>query len=328
MPAQKPGDMHILGDWGTSRLRLYLMDADEIVDRRDGPGVATFGTVTRTDADTITPALLSSLLELTAPWRQATRSSDVLLAGMAGSRNGVVEVPYASIPTHREDWARAAWTKQLPDIRLSIATGLRHCIGDQADVMRGEETQVFGAMHLHPHLARGSQVFVLPGTHSKSVHVQDGTITRFTTAMTGEVFALLREHSTLLSVGDSAAHVVDAEVEAGFEAGVMRSDNLTEGLLAALFRTRAAQLLEQRSKSWAQGFLSGLLIGYEIASLSSSYPATGSICVVGEAALTKLYRRVLERHGISASIEDGAACVVAGLRALRNAMQIPAQRFG
>jgi 2-dehydro-3-deoxygalactonokinase len=327
MPAQKPADMHILGDWGTSRLRLYLMDGDEIVDRCDGPGVATFGTVTRTGADTITSALVSSLLEQTAAWRQATRSSDVLLAGMAGSRNGVVEVPYASTPTHREDWARAAWTKQLPDIRLTIATGLRHCIGDQVDVMRGEETQVFGAMHLYPQLMRGSQVFVLPGTHSKWVDVQDGTIIRFTTAMTGEVFALLRDHSTLLRVGDSTADV-DAEVEAGFDDGAMRSENLTEGLLAALFRTRAAQLLEQRSKSWARGFLSGLLIGCEIASLSRSYPAMGSVCVVGEGALAKLYRRVLDRRGVSATTENGATCVVAGLLALRNAMQIPTQRFG
>lgn len=327
MPAQKPGDTHILGDWGTSRLRLYLMDGDEIVDRRDGPGVATFGTVTRTDAEMITPALVSSLLEHTAPWRQATRSSDVLLAGMAGSRNGVVEVPYATTPAHREDWARAAWTKQLPDIRLTIATGLRHCVGDHADVMRGEETQVFGAMHLHRQLARGSQVFVLPGTHSKWVDVQDGTITRFTTAMTGEVFALLRDHSTLLRVGDVTADV-DAEVGAGFDAGVAQSENLTEGLLAALFRTRAAQLLEQRSKSWARGFLSGLLIGYEVGSLSRSYPATASICVVGEADLTKLYRRVFDRRGISATTEDGATCVVAGLLALRNTMQIPAQRYG
>lgn len=326
MPAQKPGDMHILGDWGTSRLRLYLMDGDEIVDRRDGPGVATFGIVTRTGADSITSALVAALLEQTEAWRQATRSSDVLLAGMAGSRNGVVEVPYASTPTPREDWARAAWTKQLPDIRLTIATGLRHCVGDQVDVMRGEETQVFGAMRLHPQLARGSQVFVLPGTHSKWVDVQDGTITRFTTAMTGEVFALLRDHSTLLRVGDSAAEV-DTEVEAGFDAGVMRSENLTEGLLAALFRARAAQLLEQRSKSWAQGFLSGLLIGCEIASLSRSYPAMGSICVIGEGALAKLYRRVIERRAISASIEDGATCVLAGLRALRNAMQISAPHY-
>jgi 2-keto-3-deoxy-galactonokinase len=61
--------------------------------------------------------------------------------------------------------------------------------------------------------------------------------------------------------------------------------------------------------------------------LSHSYPATGSICVVGEGALTKLYQRVLERRSISATTEDGAACVVAGLLALRNAMQIPAQRF-
>ena len=183
--------------------------------------------------------------------------------------------------------------------------------------MRGEETQIFGALYRDPKLASGSHVFVLPGTHSKWVDVQDGTITRFTTAMTGEVFALLRDHSTLLKVGDVTTNA-NAEVEEGFDAGVERSDDIADGMLAALFRTRTAQLLDQRSRSWARGFLSGLLIGSEVASLSRLYSTTGNVCIVGESDLTLLYRRVFERRGVAVSAIDGATCVVAGLRALRS----------
>lgn len=322
MPPEKPaGDSYILGDWGTSHLRLYLMNGDEIVARRDGPGIAAFGAAPAA-ANVVTPALALSLLEQTASWRESMQSREVLLAGMAGSRNGLAEVPYASVPTDRDAWARAAWSKHLPEMQLTIATGLQYRGDHHGDVMRGEETQIFGAMHLQPQFASGSHVFVLPGTHSKWVDVQDGTIARFTTAMTGEIYALLRDHSTLLKVAHATPDA-DAEVEAGFDAGVARSAELIDGLLAAVFRVRTAQLLDQRSYSWARGFLSGLLIGSEVASLSCLYATAGNVCIVGESELTALYRRVFARRGISVACLDGAACVVAGLRVLRQALRTP-----
>jgi 2-dehydro-3-deoxygalactonokinase len=120
----------------------------------------------------------------------------------------------------------------------------------------------------------------------------------------------------LLKVGDGTPDV-SSEVERGFDAGVARSADLADGLLAALFRTRTAQLLDQRSRSWARGFLSGLLIGSEVASLSRQYSTTGNVYIIGESELTTLYQRVFERRGVAVSAIDGASCVVAGLRALR-----------
>lgn len=312
-----PLHRYVLGDWGTSRLRLFLMENGDIVDSREGLGVgALAATAPNAPADT----LADTLAGLIAPWTDATQRMDVMLSGMIGSRNGLFDVPYAKVPIDCAAWSRVAWSTQTRGMNITIATGLRS--GDQAsapDVMRGEETQIFGSMRLDAALATGPQLFVLPGTHSKWVEVENGTITRFRTALTGEVYALLRDHSTLLKAGGSAVNS-DADADAGFVAGVKRCTHLAAGLLAAMFEARTAQLLEQRSREWASGFLSGLLIGYEVASLSASYPTVRGVRIIGDPNLASLYRRVFADRGVETHSLDGSACAIAGLRYLREYM--------
>lgn len=320
MSTMTPTDACILGDWGTTRLRLCLVRDGEIEQRSTGPGVASFSTVARTGANATTSPLLQSLLDLTAHWRQRTSIRAVSLAGMAGSRNGIVEVPYASVPIHRDVWIRAAWSARLSDIELTIAAGLKYVTDISGEVMRGEETQVFGAMQLLPQLGDGSHVLILPGTHSKWVELRDSAITRFSTAMTGEIFALLRAQSTLLSIGANVGTAA-AFNEDAFDRGVRRAMNASSGLLVELFQTRTSQLLEQRPGDWAQNYLSGLLIGSEIAALSTLYPTSAGVYLVGEPQLASLYERALARGNVPATIIDGDACVIAGLRMLRTMHQ-------
>lgn len=316
-------DNCILGDWGTTRLRLCLLRDGQIEARQTGPGVASFSTVARDGTNTMTSPLVQSLLDLTASWRQLSSSKAVLLAGMAGSRNGIVEVPYASVPIHRDAWARAAWSARISDIQLTIAAGLKYVTAPSGEVMsgevmRGEETQVFGAMQLQPRLTDGSHVLILPGTHSKWVDIRDGSITRFSTAMTGEIFALLRSQSTLLSAGAGASGS-DAPVfdEDGFDRGVRRAAGVGAGLLVELFQTRTAQLLEQRSRDWAQSYLSGLLIGSEIATLNTMYSTGTGVHIIGDPQLAGLYERTFAQRSVPATTIDGDACVIAGLQTLR-----------
>jgi 2-dehydro-3-deoxygalactonokinase len=308
-------DDYILGDWGTSRLRLYLVRNGQIKERRSGPGVASFSTAVRAGTNTMASPLVQSLLELTASWRRPCGAKAVLLAGMAGSRNGIVEVPYASLPVHMDAWARAALSIRGPDIQVTIAAGLQCATTTGGDVMRGEETQVFGAMKLQGELTVGSHLLVLPGTHSKWVAVQDGAIMRFTTAMTGEIFALLRTQSTLLSA-DASGNDAAIFDEDGFDCGARRAADAGAGLLTELFQTRTAQLLEHRSRDWAQSFLSGLLIGSEIAALSTSYSNATGVLIIGEPQLAGLYERAFAQRGVATTIMDGDACVVAGLQTL------------
>jgi 2-dehydro-3-deoxygalactonokinase len=286
----------ILGDWGTTRLRLFRHGADGAIERLAGPGI---GQLVASPTET----LLSTL----APWRGGDERCSVLLCGMAGSRNGLVEVPYAVAPADLPQWAKSVATIAVEDVSVTVASGLRGAnFCGQADVMRGEETQLFGSMLIDPALARGRHLLVLPGTHSKWTELVDGQITRFHTFPTGELFALLSNHSTLTRAG------TDAEGrEEGFAEGIARADG---AVLAHLFETRAAQLVEGRSHGWALGFLSGLLIGSEIAELRALLDAPpDDVTLIGDPGLAKIYGQAGAAQGLTLRTLDGDACAIAGL---------------
>jgi 2-dehydro-3-deoxygalactonokinase len=301
LSAARQSQALVLGDWGTSRLRLSLVVDGEIAATRAGPGIAETSV-----------APLQVLLDCVAAWRQAHGALDVYLSGMVGSRNGIHEVAYVPLPANCLSWSRACWSTSFEGAVLTVAGGL--CAPNEAqagDVMRGEETQIFGALRVSPRLATGRHVCVLPGTHSKWVEVVEGQVVRFRTALTGETYALLCAHSTLLKAAASADQPGDWQ--RGFDAGAQRARQLAEGLLAAMFEARTQQLLAGRSRAWAAAFLSGLLIGYEIDTVGRTFDSQGEITVIGEPQLAALYRNVLESHGRSAHVLAGDACAIQGL---------------
>lgn len=289
----------VFGDWGTSRLRLALFDGDHKLAEADGPGI---GALTASPADTLLGAL--------APWRSRDRLHRVVLCGMAGSRSGVVEAPYIACPAGASDWAGQAASLSLDGLSVSVAPGLAAISDNGApDVMRGEETQVFGALALRPDLAEGDHWLVLPGTHSKWCHVRDGRIRSFQTFLTGELFALLSTRSSLLLGADRSE---DAQANAlGFGEGLDRARG--DRPLGALFETRAAQLRAGRSGAWAEGFLSGLVIGSEVVEASQMLD-TAAVTLVGATDLAHRYRVALQGRGLSVETLSGEDCVLAGLR--------------
>jgi 2-dehydro-3-deoxygalactonokinase len=234
----------VLCDWGTSRLRAYLLVGDQVVARCEGPGI---GALT-------TPAA-AALREALQPWHNESGFDQVVACGMVGSRNGIVEVPYVQAPTGLATWAAHALAQQFDGFPLLIAAGISGAnAAGIPDVMRGEETQIFGAVACNEALAHGVHTLLLPGTHSKWVQVIEGQVATIQTYVTGELFSLLRDHSSLLRAGDSGEPPGD-----GFAAGLTRSRQ--SGLSDSLFETRAAQLTQARPRAWAGEFLSGLLIG-------------------------------------------------------------------
>jgi 2-dehydro-3-deoxygalactonokinase len=291
--------MTILGDWGTTRLRLFRVEDGRITDRLDGPGI---GQLTDTPAATLVATL--------APWREIAKRSGVVLCGMAGSRNGLIEVPYAPCPADAALWRQRIGTEQVDGMAVSVAPGLSCAnFAARADVMRGEETQLFGAIARDPALARGRAMVVLPGTHSKWAELVDGRIERFHTFPTGELFALLRDHSTLTRAGTDMSGR-----EAGFAEGITRAGS---GALAGLFEARAAQLVEGKSLGWALGLLSGLLIGgefSEVLALAAERPT--QVALIGDPGLCALYIQAAEHFGIAVRQLDGDACTIAGLALL------------
>jgi 2-dehydro-3-deoxygalactonokinase len=175
--------------------------------------------------------------------------------------------------------------------RLHIVPGLR-CVGDdgQADVMRGEETQLWGA-----DLPAGS-CCVLPGTHSKWAWLGDGDrVLGFQTHMTGEVYALLTQHGILGRLMEFGGQWMPASFDDGVQLGLQRHAHL----LHTLFAARTAGLMGQRAPNELPDFLSGMLIGAEIASARSGSHATDAVTLLGDGALCDRYARALGLAGLT-----------------------------
>jgi 2-dehydro-3-deoxygalactonokinase len=206
---------------------------------------------------------------------------------MIGSRQGWVEAPYCECPAGFD--AIAAALTSVPGTRLRIVPGLI-CRGDDGmpDVIRGEETQVIGAQSK---AASGRQVMVLPGTHSKWVIAGPDGVETFATFMTGELYAVLREHSILGRLAVAGAD------EAALDRGVRHSLRREAALTHDLFSARSLALTEALAPTGVADYLSGLLLGAEIAAarvwLARHGLERASVTLLGEAALLARYRRAL-----------------------------------
>jgi 2-dehydro-3-deoxygalactonokinase len=202
---------------------------------------------------------------------------------------------------------------EAEDLRVSIVPGVscRNRLG-APDVMRGEETQIVGALALRPDLGNGGRLFCLPGTHTKWVWVEDGSMRDFLTAMTGELFALLRDHSMLAKAGAGGSGAGD-----GFERGLATDTSLgSASLTHALFAARSRQLIDGASRDWALAFVSGLLVGSDVRGAIGLFSRAREVILIGDPALTDLYVRALRPGKVDAVSLDGGACSLAGLNAL------------
>lgn len=297
----------IAGDWGTSRLRLFLCAGDgAVLVRREGPGIAEAG------------ARAGEIFAtLTADW---DKTLPALLSGMVGSTIGWREAPYRACPAAPAAIADAALRFEADGRHIAIIPGLS-CTNASGlfDVMRGEETQLLGALRLNLQFARGRHLFCLPGTHAKWALVEDGAVIRFQTALSGELFALLSQHS-VLARGAGAADPASAAFAAGAAAG--RDD---AGLLHLLFSTRSRQLSGEIAKADAASYLSGLVVGAEVNAALRLFGALGPIVLVCTPALAALYETVLAGHGLGAVRLDGDDAVLAGLYVLYSQLFGPLQ---
>lgn len=277
-------------DWGTTALRGWLLDSRGHV---LATSRAPRGIMQIEGGD-----FAAALAEITAGWPDLP----AIAAGMIGSAQGWVEAPYLACPASLDDLAGGL--TRAPRGRLWIVPGVRRP-GDLPDVMRGEETQIAGALALRPELAARARL-VLPGTHSKWAHVAEGRIESFATFMTGELFAILRDHSIL---GRAAGPDGGGDGAAAFLGGVDAARH-ADGIAALLFSARALALTGGIAASEVLDYLSGLLIGDEIRSgLAEPGPAP---LLIGEPALCARYARAFARFGIAGAeiIPDAA---VAGL---------------
>jgi 2-dehydro-3-deoxygalactonokinase len=273
-------------DWGTSSCRAFLLgDGGIVLERRaDAGGILTVPK----------GGFPAAFAEKIAGWPRLP----VLAAGMVGSAQGWEPAPYCPCPAGAAELARGLMTVQ----RLRIVPGVMQT-GAHPDVMRGEETQIIGALARQPRLAAASR-FVLPGTHSKWARVGQGRITGFTTYMTGELFAVLRRHSIL----GRLAHPEAAPSLDAFTRGVDAARASRLGMAPLLFSARALVLAETLAPDESLDYLSGLLIGEELRCALADPADAGSLVIIGEESLAARYRLALACFDVlDAVVQDGAA---------------------
>ncbi len=293
--SKKPSASWIAVDWGTSNLRVWIMDESSAavakVQSTNGMGV-------------LAPEQFEdALLALIDPYLTHGTITPVICAGMVGARQGWVEAPYVATPCTPPNRAAATLvpTKD-PRVSVHILPGVKQM--SPPDVMRGEETQIAGVVKQHPNF---DGILCLPGTHTKWVHISAGEIVSFQTFMTGEMFALLGGQSVLRHSVTTDDWDQDSFITAAAD-GMARP----QAIAANLFGIRAAGLVSQQDAKTARARLSGLLIGAELVA-ARAYWLGQNVAIVGDDNIGDLYRAALAEQGVTAAVWDVSDLTLSGL---------------
>jgi 2-dehydro-3-deoxygalactonokinase len=288
-----PLDRFIAVDWGTSRLRAYCCEvaADnkvQLLASATGPGVKK-----------VALSFQDTLFNVIAPFTAAYGVLPIFMAGQISSSLGWFETGYLLCPIAPQAIKAAAQQRRVANTSLYVTPGLRYqaAIGHD-DTMRGEELQLLGLLQAYPAYQRGAHIVCLPGTHCKWVLIVEGVVQQFCSAITGELFDMLTQHSVLLSVPAQTTTLDLASFTQGCQAINAGSD---DHLIHTLFSVRTKQLFVQFSALAAASYLSGLLVGADVKAFLNSTLAKQhayvSITVIGSEQLQQSYAEALSLAG-------------------------------
>lgn len=292
------GLTYVAVDWGTSSFRLWLMNANGEVlgERRSDQGMTVA-------ASTGFASVLQSHLDALG----VAADLPVVICGMAGARQGWVETGYVDVPARLSDILTGAVAVRGSARDIRILPGIAQRDAAAPDVMRGEETQLLGALGLD---AAIDADVCLPGTHSKWVRVRSGTVERFATFMTGELFGAIARDTILSHAVAGAEGAIDRDAFCSAVAAVFAAPALSANLL---FRVRSRQLLFGGSAQSARETISGTLIGAELAAGLAEREAGAPVTLIASGRLRQLYQTALERLSIPFNVIDAEEAVRRGL---------------
>lgn len=250
------------------------------------------------------------------PWTAIHGALPVVMSGMIGSNVGWRTAPYLECPLpvrsirdHRIEFENGGR-------QFSIVPGVscRNAFG-QPDLMRGEELQILGWYRKQDGGADGEHILCLPGTHTKWVRFVGGVIETFTTALTGELYAILRKHSILLPATErESRRTFD---ESALRDGLMLARDSDGDLLSSLFSVRSRWIADEDSGAGAADALSGLLVGMDVLGAFNRFrPESGLVELIGDGALCRKFAIALENFGFAANLTDGVAAAYHGYRAI------------
>jgi 2-dehydro-3-deoxygalactonokinase len=295
-------------DWGTSsfRLRLLNLKGEVVAETKSDQGVLA------------THVLWEKLKEVNAIKKfefylayirnrmaslQCNDAIDVLslpivISGMASSSIGMKNLPYTQLPFNLNGSVGYEVIEDENKIPILLVTG----VASDEDIMRGEETQIMGLFHLPTIQAilPSKGLYILPGTHSKHIEIENGLMVNFKTFITGELFQLLQAEGTISKsiIASKDDTINDLKYAMACDKGVMQSKT---GLLQnELFKIRANDILNNLTKEENYYYLSGLLIGNELAYLATGEKLKNKIVIGASEQLASYYKQALITLGLEA----------------------------
>lgn len=291
-------DNYIAVDWGSSNLRLWVwQDAECVWQYASDQGA------TRQKPGGFSDLWRTVLAACPVPLAANTR---VIMSGMVGSNMGWVNAPYLTCPTAITSLAHhLTAVEDVGPFPVFIVPGLELPGPETFNVMRGEETQLFGALG-------EERWYVFPGTHSKWVNVENGMVRDFQTIMTGEFFHLLSTQSVL-----RLPHILQQESDALFLQGAQWGAQET-CLSRGAFSLRSRMLCNALDPVGLHTALSGFLIGHEIAQMQRHYRITpqDKLVIVGSDSLLARYQTLIHHFGFTCRVVTGDAAFLAGIRSI------------
>ena len=293
-------------DWGTTSLRAYKLAAGGVVleQRALSSGIMQLPKTPRViHGGECADGFELAFEEACGDWLDAQPDLPVIACGMVGSAQGWREAAYCETPANVANLGNSLQTLvSLRGTRVHIVPGVIQR-SRLPNVMRGEETQVLGVLQNLPAEAGGDLLIGLPGSHSKWVEVVEGRITHFDTFMTGEVFAVLSEHSILGRTQQQGAAFDGLAFDRGVQVALSADGEL--GVLSTLFSARTLGLTGELAPTAQADYLSGLMIGHELVALAAAQRRRRnsahlpSIILIGNAQLCARYGRALDACGFA-----------------------------
>ncbi len=290
-------DEYIIGvDWGTSHLRAFLCKINSnktlsLIDKANSFGVSK-----------VINSFEQTLLDCITPWVAQYGKVPIFMMGQIGSSIGWKETAYLPCPTELGYITSRCVNFTCSGHEITIIPGLSCRLrNDNYDVMRGEELQILGWLQQNPQHFTGTHLICLPGTHTKWVLIKEGKVELFKTAMTGELFDLLTNHSILIQKSHASFDQPSFQKGADF---TLKNElgSFTHGL----FSVRSKQLFGELTNSQASSYLSGLLIGSDVRAAMNAeewqLSQLGEVSIIGAKHLSQQFSQVLKMHGIKTDI--------------------------
>ena len=288
-------------DWGSTALRAWLIGEAGCILAQHSSAQGVFSLKDNT--------FESTLLDVCGEWLNDAPSIPIIMAGMIGSRSGWLETPYQACPVKAE--TLGANLLEVPNrhkLNLLVIPGIKaNSPSGSADVMRGEEVQILGALATLHNSPNTNALICLPGTHSKWAHTHNQEIINFSTFFTGEMYSLLREFSSIGAIMND-----DEFDELAFREGLTFSHK-PGGFLHHIFSARARLLTDTWSGGSLSAYLSGIAIGHEFQGAKALYTNDSTLYLVGNSHLQALYHIAAGEFGFKARSIDAAGAIIRGI---------------